>query len=159
MPVLLVASQFASQKIISPPPSDDPQQQQSQAILKFLPLMIGNQPKRPSLSACPHCLLDIQDPSILTSAGYFSLNVPSGLTLYWLTNNIVTTAQQLYLRSKFQPTAEAATASAPASSAVAPRQQEPEERKLSGLCCHHVAEMVSGADREGRCHQQSTLLM
>ena len=53
MPVLLVASQFASQKIISPPPSDDPQQQQSQAILKFLPLMIGEQPKRPSLSACP----------------------------------------------------------------------------------------------------------
>ena len=41
LPVMLVASQFLSQKIISPPPSADPQQQQSQAILKFLPFMIG----------------------------------------------------------------------------------------------------------------------
>lgn len=73
MPVLLTASQFASQKIISPPQSQDPSQQQTQAILKFIPLMIG----------------------------YFSLNVPSGLTLYWFTNNLVTTAQQVYLRQKF----------------------------------------------------------
>lgn len=41
LPVMLVASQFLSQKIISPPASADPQQQQSQAILKFLPFMIG----------------------------------------------------------------------------------------------------------------------
>ena len=32
------------------------------------------------------------------SAGYFSLNVPSGLTIYWLTNNILTTGQQVYLK-------------------------------------------------------------
>lgn len=37
------------------PQSQDPAQKQSQAILKFLPLMIG----------------------------YFSLSVPSGLSLYW----------------------------------------------------------------------------
>ncbi len=74
MPILLTASQFASQKIISPPQSQDPAQQQTQAILKFIPLMIG----------------------------YFSLNVPSGLTLYWFTNNLVTTAQQVYLRQKFK---------------------------------------------------------
>jgi YidC/Oxa1 family membrane protein insertase len=96
----------------------------------------------------PRCLLAIQEPPILTHAGYFSLNVPSGLTLYWLTNNIVTTAQQLYLRSKFQPTAEAATPGATASKAAAVRQQEPEERKPSGVCCHHTAEMVSGVDWE-----------
>lgn len=43
LPVLLVASQYASQKIISASSanSNDPAQQQSQAILKFLPLMIG----------------------------------------------------------------------------------------------------------------------
>lgn len=41
LPVLLVVSQFISQKVISPPASADPQQQQSQAILKFLPFMIG----------------------------------------------------------------------------------------------------------------------
>lgn len=83
LPILLIGSQYASQKIISPPQSNDPQQQQSQAILKFLPLMIG----------------------------YFSLNVPSGLTLYWFTNNIVTTLQQVYLRQKFQGAGAATAAS------------------------------------------------
>ena len=52
------------------PKSDDPAQQQSQAILKFLPFMIG----------------------------FFSLNVPAGLTLYWFANNIFSTAQTVYLR-------------------------------------------------------------
>lgn len=28
-------------------------------------------------------------------AGYFSLNVPSGLTLYWFVNNLLSTAQQV----------------------------------------------------------------
>lgn len=69
LPVGLVVSQFFTQKILSPP-SDDPQQQQSQAILKFLPLLIG----------------------------WFSLNVPSGLTLYWFTNNVLSTGQQLWLK-------------------------------------------------------------
>lgn len=40
LPVGLVVSQYVTQRILSPP-SNDPQQQQSQAILKFLPLMIG----------------------------------------------------------------------------------------------------------------------
>ncbi|XRB16443.1 YidC/Oxa1 family membrane protein insertase [Pseudoscourfieldia marina] len=72
LPVLLTVSQFATQKLMSPQTqSDDPAQQQSQAILKFLPLMIG----------------------------YFSLNVPSGLTLYWFINNLLSTAQQAYLKS------------------------------------------------------------
>lgn len=70
LPVLLIVSQYVSQKIISPQQSTDPSQKQANAILQFLPLMIG----------------------------YFSLNVPSGLTLYWFTNNILTTAQQVYLR-------------------------------------------------------------
>lgn len=26
------------------------------------------------------------------------MNVPAGLTIYWLTNNVLTTAQQLYLK-------------------------------------------------------------
>lgn len=30
--------------------------------------------------------------------GYFSLSVPSGLSIYWFTNNILSTAQQLWLR-------------------------------------------------------------
>lgn len=76
MPVLLIVSQYVSQAIISPPKSDDPSQEQANAILKFLPLMIG----------------------------WFSLNVPSGLTLYWFTNNILTTGQQIYLRKTTKPT-------------------------------------------------------
>lgn len=43
LPLLLVISQSLSMKIMSPP-SDDPAQQQTQAILKFLPLMIGASP-------------------------------------------------------------------------------------------------------------------
>jgi membrane protein insertase Oxa1/YidC/SpoIIIJ len=40
LPVLLVVSQYLSQKIVSPQ-SNDPTQQQTQAILKFIPFMIG----------------------------------------------------------------------------------------------------------------------
>ena len=71
LPVLLVVSQFASQKIMQPQQSTDPSQAQANAILKFLPFMIG----------------------------WFSLNVPAGLTLYWIVNNVITTAQTVYLRN------------------------------------------------------------
>uniref|UniRef100_A0A0D6R1B8 Membrane insertase YidC/Oxa/ALB C-terminal domain-containing protein n=1 Tax=Araucaria cunninghamii TaxID=56994 RepID=A0A0D6R1B8_ARACU len=70
LPVLLVGSQYISTQIMQPPQANDPSQKNTQAILKFLPLMIG----------------------------YFSLSVPSGLSLYWLTNNILSTAQQVWLR-------------------------------------------------------------
>eukprot|EP00271_Cylindrocystis_brebissonii_P015696 TRINITY_DN38671_c0_g1_i1.p1 TRINITY_DN38671_c0_g1~~TRINITY_DN38671_c0_g1_i1.p1 ORF type:complete len:565 (+),score=144.78 TRINITY_DN38671_c0_g1_i1:153-1847(+) len=85
LPVLLVASQFFSMQLMQPP-TTDPAQQQTQAILKFLPLLIG----------------------------YFSLSVPSGLSLYWLTNNILSTAQQLYLK---QYSAASLAAAGPATGA------------------------------------------
>eukprot|EP00884_Botryococcus_braunii_P020151 jgi/Botrbrau1/681/Bobra.160_2s0005.1 len=81
LPLLLVVSQVASQRIMSPP-SDDPSQQQAQLILKFLPLMIG----------------------------WFSLNVPSGLVLYWLTNNILTTLTSVWLKATIQPPAAVTSA-------------------------------------------------
>lgn len=34
----------------------------------------------------------------LCAAGWFSLNVPSGLTLYWFVNNIISTAMQIYMK-------------------------------------------------------------
>mmetsp|Transcript_2106 Transcript_2106/g.2962 ORF Transcript_2106/g.2962 Transcript_2106/m.2962 type:complete len:453 (+) Transcript_2106:94-1452(+) len=80
LPVLLVVSQYASQAIISPPSAQDESQAQTTAILKFLPLMIG----------------------------WFALNVPSGLSLYWITNNVLTTAQQVYLRNSTPSPATAA---------------------------------------------------
>ena len=87
LPVLLVASQYASQKIMTPDTGKevDPAQAQSQAILKFLPFMIG----------------------------FFSLNVPAGLTLYWFANNILSTAQTVFLR-KTTPKPEMAAAGATA---------------------------------------------
>ncbi|EFN53953.1 hypothetical protein CHLNCDRAFT_25162, partial [Chlorella variabilis] len=103
LPILLVVSQAISQKVISPPQqSNDPAQQQTQAILKFLPLMIG----------------------------WFSLNVPSGLTLYWFTNNLITTAQQLYLRRGF--TAAQAAAAGPASTAIVNVEVQEAEKRPSG---------------------------
>uniref|UniRef100_A0A453MH15 Membrane insertase YidC/Oxa/ALB C-terminal domain-containing protein n=1 Tax=Aegilops tauschii subsp. strangulata TaxID=200361 RepID=A0A453MH15_AEGTS len=50
--------------------SNDPSQQGAQAAVKFLPLLIG----------------------------YFALSVPSGLSLYWLTNNVLSSAQQVWLQ-------------------------------------------------------------
>lgn len=70
LPVLLVVSQFVSMEIMKPPQNDDPAAKNSLLVLKFLPLMIG----------------------------YFSLSVPSGLSIYWFTNNLLSTAQQVWLR-------------------------------------------------------------
>ncbi|KAG2708008.1 hypothetical protein I3760_05G172000 [Carya illinoinensis] len=50
--------------------SNDPSMKSSQTITKLLPIMIG----------------------------YFALSVPSGLSLYWFTNNILSTAQQVWLQ-------------------------------------------------------------
>ncbi|XP_010932280.1 ALBINO3-like protein 1, chloroplastic [Elaeis guineensis] len=70
LPALLVISQYISAQIMQPPQNSDPSQKSSQALTKFLPLMIG----------------------------YFALSVPSGLSLYWFTNNILSTAQQIWLQ-------------------------------------------------------------
>ena len=71
MPVLLVVSQLYMQKLMTPP-SSDPQQAQMQSIMKFMPLMFG----------------------------YFALIVPSGLTLYWFTSNILGVAQHYFTKTK-----------------------------------------------------------
>ncbi|XP_043724823.1 ALBINO3-like protein 1, chloroplastic [Telopea speciosissima] len=70
LPTLLVISQYISVQIMQSSQANDPNLKSSQAITKFLPLMIG----------------------------YFALSVPSGLSLYWLTNNILSTAQQIWLQ-------------------------------------------------------------
>lgn len=62
------------------------QAQQQPFVLKLLPLMIG----------------------------WFSLNVPSALCVYWVTNNIVTTASSLIIRNslKMEPVSASANGSA-----------------------------------------------
>lgn len=75
VPVLTVASQYASMSILKPPKDpNDPKaaekEEQQSVLLNLLPLFIG----------------------------YISLTVPAGLALYWLFNNVFTTATQVYLR-------------------------------------------------------------
>lgn len=81
LPVVLVATQFYSQRLMQPP-TDDPQQKQATSFLKFMPLLIG----------------------------WFSLNVPSGLGVYWVTNNILSTAQTVYIRNQFPELTKQSTA-------------------------------------------------
>jgi YidC/Oxa1 family membrane protein insertase len=80
LPLLLVASQFASMQLMQPKQDPDAEPQPANAILKFLPLMIG----------------------------WFSLNVPSALCIYWITNNVVTTASSVFIRNNVAAAAEAA---------------------------------------------------
>ncbi|KAK4759136.1 hypothetical protein SAY87_020437 [Trapa incisa] len=70
LPVLLIVSQYISMELMKPPQTDDPAQKNTLLVFKFLPLMIG----------------------------YFALSVPSGLSIYWFTNNVLSTAQQVWLR-------------------------------------------------------------
>jgi YidC/Oxa1 family membrane protein insertase len=70
IPVFLTISQVISMNMMQPK-TDDPQQQQANVILKVLPFMIG----------------------------WFALNVPAALGVYWVVNNIVTTATTLYVRN------------------------------------------------------------
>lgn len=95
LPVLLVVSQFASMKLMQPD-TDDPaiKAQQDNPVLKVLPLMIG----------------------------WFSLNVPSALCLYWMTNNIVTTASSLFIRNTMKVEPVAASAAAVSTTATSPAQ-------------------------------------
>jgi len=98
LPVLLVVAQFVSFQVLTPP-SDDPNTKRTQDILKFLPLLIG----------------------------FFSLSTPSGLSLYWLLNSVITTSLTLLIRQQIgytppQPASATAaqTGAAPASSSSAP---------------------------------------
>ncbi|KAI0560447.1 Membrane insertase YidC/ALB3/OXA1/COX18 [Gracilaria domingensis] len=91
LPVILVATQVVSQRVMSPP-SQDPSQQQANAILKFMPLLIG----------------------------WFALNVPSGLGVYWVTNNLLSTAQTMFIRSRFPELATPSAADTSATTASLP---------------------------------------
>ncbi|KAL7521640.1 hypothetical protein ACHAWX_006313 [Stephanocyclus meneghinianus] len=90
IPIFLTISQVISMNLMQPK-TDDPQQQQANVILKVLPFMVG----------------------------WFALNVPAALGLYWVVNNIVTTASTLYVRNTMPaPDVVASGGSSAASSAV-----------------------------------------
>jgi len=81
MPVILVLGQFFTMKALTPETDtstmsaeEKEQFERTQGIFKFLPLMIG----------------------------YFSLQVPAGLTIYWATSNIFTLSQSLAVKAYYQ---------------------------------------------------------
>jgi YidC/Oxa1 family membrane protein insertase len=73
LPVLLVVSQLYMQNMMTPP-STDPQQASMQSAMKIMPIMFG----------------------------YFALVVPSGLSLYWFTSNMLAMAQQYFTQNRSQ---------------------------------------------------------
>ncbi|HXV41619.1 MAG TPA: membrane protein insertase YidC [Anaerolineae bacterium] len=74
LPVLLVVSQYYMQQMMTPP-NPDPQQASMNSMMKIMPVMFG----------------------------YFSLIVPSGLTLYWFTSNILALIQQYFTQTSLKP--------------------------------------------------------
>jgi YidC/Oxa1 family membrane protein insertase len=80
MPVVLVVMQSITMRVLQPPMDDNMSKEEketmekSMGLLKFLPLMIG----------------------------FFSLQVPAGLTIYWFTSNIFTLSQSLGVRSYYK---------------------------------------------------------
>jgi YidC/Oxa1 family membrane protein insertase len=87
LPVVLVISQLYMQQMMTPPTSD-PQQASMQSVMKFMPLMFG----------------------------YFALVVPSGLSLYWFTSNLLAMIQQYFTRTNLNQTPATAGATAGSSS-------------------------------------------
>jgi len=71
LPIMLVVSQLISQELMQPKPAPGAPQSDTNAILKFLPFLIG----------------------------WFSVGVPSALGIYWVINNLITTALSLQIRS------------------------------------------------------------
>lgn len=81
MPVLLVLGQSLTMSVLTPQPDtsnqtaeEKEQLESSQRILKFLPLLIG----------------------------FFSLQVPAGLTVYWFTSNLFSVSQSLGVRKYYE---------------------------------------------------------
>lgn len=81
MPVVLVLGQSLTMNILTPQidtekmsAEEKEQTERTQGILKFLPLLIG----------------------------YFSLQVPAGLTIYWFTSNLYSLTQSLVIRAYYE---------------------------------------------------------
>jgi YidC/Oxa1 family membrane protein insertase len=68
LPVLVGATQFVVQKMMTLP-TTDPQQKSMQAMMQFMPLMFV----------------------------FFTLQVPAGLAVYWLTSNVFSMVQQYFI--------------------------------------------------------------
>uniref|UniRef100_A0A5B6YNA8 Membrane insertase YidC/Oxa/ALB C-terminal domain-containing protein n=1 Tax=Davidia involucrata TaxID=16924 RepID=A0A5B6YNA8_DAVIN len=144
LPVLLVVSQYVSMELMKPPQTDDPAQKNTLLVFKFLPLMIG----------------------------YFSLSVPSGLSIYWFTNNVLSTAQQVWLRKlggakpvvseNASGIISAGRAKRSASQPVPPgdrfkqlKEEEKKEKLIKALPAEQVQTSASTSDSEGGSDEET----
>uniref|UniRef100_A0A5B6YMT0 Membrane insertase YidC/Oxa/ALB C-terminal domain-containing protein n=1 Tax=Davidia involucrata TaxID=16924 RepID=A0A5B6YMT0_DAVIN len=144
LPVLLVVSQYVSMELMKPPQTNDPAQKNTLLIFKFLPLMIG----------------------------YFSLSVPSGLSIYWFTNNVLSTAQQVWLRKlggakpvvseNASGIISAGRAKRSASQPVPPgdrfkqlKEEEKKEKLIKALPAEQVQTSASTSDSEGGSDEET----
>jgi len=73
VPLILILAQALSLKVLTVP-SDDPTVQRTQRLLNYLPIMLG----------------------------YFSLSVPAGLGVYWITNNLLSTGITASIKAYFK---------------------------------------------------------
>ncbi|CAM9224801.1 unnamed protein product [Chrysoparadoxa australica] len=74
IPVILVITQSISTQVMQPAKQPGQEDPSNNFILKLLPLMIG----------------------------WFSLNVPSGLGVYWIVNNFVSTSASVFIRKRIE---------------------------------------------------------
>jgi YidC/Oxa1 family membrane protein insertase len=78
LPLILIVTQSASSRLLTPPRPPGsvmtPQEQSSQSIVNFLPFLIAS----------------------------FSINVPAGLSVYWIASNVLTTIITLAVRAGIQ---------------------------------------------------------
>merc|ERR1712085_31913 len=81
--------------------------------------------------------------------GWFSLNVPSALCVYWVTNNFVTTATSVIIRNslKMEPATVGATVEAPSMPQANPNVFSPPtiREKPSGFAASSPSSSSSGA--------------
>lgn len=124
LPVLLVVSQLYMQQMMTPP-STDPQQASMQSVMKFMPLMFG----------------------------YFALIVPSGLTLYWFTSNLLAMAQQYF--TKTQAEQEKAKAASNAAMVASPIPETPVSANSAPAGSTSIVSGEDENDKNGRKRKRS----
>ena len=132
MPVLLVVLQSATMQVLQPPVDEDAsaeekkQLESTQTVLKFLPLMIG----------------------------FFSLQVPAGLTIYWVTTNLFTLTQSLAVRAYFKANPPKINLPEYWDSVVSGNVDDltPEERRAAASAGLRVGPTLEELQQEARFH-------
>jgi YidC/Oxa1 family membrane protein insertase len=105
LPAFLVVSQFVSMELMQPKPVEGQPAPQNNLVLKVLPLMIG----------------------------WFALNVPAALSVYWVTNNIITTATSVFIRNSLKSMEPIRASSTPSRERTASTIFAPPPPKPSGF--------------------------